>query len=59
VAVECRTAVPDWVPGNGEGTEHIRPEDTFDADYGALLARFWASGKVVTSPAGFEPALPA
>jgi hypothetical protein len=32
------------------GTEHIGPEDTFDADYGRLLARVY--GKGVASPTG-------
>ncbi len=49
--------VPAWVAlGDRRGTEHIRPEDTHDVDYGSLLERCY--GKGVASPAGFEPASP-
>jgi hypothetical protein len=38
--------------GNGQrGWEQLTPKDTFDADYGRLLDRFY--GKGVTSPGGF------
>ncbi len=39
--------------GDLTGTENIRPEDTFDRDYGRLLDQFY--GKGVASPTGFEP----
>ena len=39
--------------GNVRGTEHIRPEDTLDADYGRLLER--ACGKGLVALRGFEP----
>ncbi len=38
-----------------EGTEHIGPEDTFDGDYGRLLAAVQDRGKGLASPTGFEP----
>ena len=38
-----------------EGTEHIGPEDTFNADYGRLLAAVQDRGKGLASPTGFEP----
>ena len=38
-----------------EGTEHIGPEDTFDADYGRLLEAVQNRGKGLASPTGFEP----
>ena len=34
------------------GTEHIGPEDTFDADYGRLLEAVQNRGKDLTSPRG-------
>ena len=37
------------------GTEHIGPEDTFDADYGRLLEAVQNRGKGLASPTGFEP----
>ena len=56
-------------PGAITGCENIGSEDTFDADYGSLLERAYGSGSRTapprpngegdTSPAGFEPALPA
>ena len=47
---------PEWIEDGLTGTEHIRPEDTPDADYGALLARAQRRicGKGVTSPAGVD-----
>jgi hypothetical protein len=48
---------PGYVKADGPlGTEHIGPEDTFDADYGRLLEQFYA--KRLASPAGVEPASP-
>ena len=38
-----------------EGTEHIGPEDTFDADYGRLLEAVQNRGKGLASPRGFDP----
>ena len=35
-----------------EGTEHIGPEDTFDADYGRLLEAVQNRGKGLASPMG-------
>ena len=35
-----------------EGTEHIGPEDTFDADYGRLLEAVQNRGKGLASPTG-------
>ena len=44
---------PAWVPlSDRRGTEHIRPEDTHDVDYGSLLERCY--GKGVASPAGTD-----
>jgi hypothetical protein len=43
------------VLGDRTGCEHISPP--FDDDYGRLLDRVYVKGS--TSPAGFEPALPA
>ena len=37
------------------GTEHIGPEDTFDADYGRLLEAVQNRGKGVASPRGILP----
>ena len=34
----------------------VFPEDTFDADYGQVLERFYCKG--LASPAGVEPASP-
>ena len=39
---------------DGNGAAHIGPEDTFDADYGRLLARVMESPKGGTSPAGTD-----
>lgn len=39
----------------GEGTEHITSADTCDADYSRLLARAYANGKGLASPAGLHP----
>ena len=39
------------------GTEHIGPEDTFDADYGRLLEAVQNRGKGLTSPRGTDPIL--
>src|SRR5205085_2587257 len=51
------TQLPAYLTQHGaEGVEGIRPEDTFDADYGEVLERFY--GKRLASPAGFEPASP-
>jgi hypothetical protein len=36
------------------GAEHIGADDTFDADYGRLLARVMELPKWGTSPAGFD-----
>ena len=44
---------PKFIPFGNTGAEHIGPEDTFDGDYGRLLA---GVGKRDSSPAGFEPA---
>jgi site-specific DNA recombinase len=44
---------PAYIPKGRRGTEHLGPEDTFDGDYGRLLAA--VCGKRVTSPTGFEP----
>ena len=49
VAVETKREVSD------EGTEHIGPEDTFDADYGRLLEAVQNRGKGLASPRGFTP----
>jgi len=38
---------PTWIPEGTEGTDHIGPEDTFDADYGRLLEK--AYGQVVAT----------
>ena len=48
---------PSWLPNSRQGTEHIRPEDTFDVDYGKILDLAYVKfhGKGVTSPTGFEP----
>ena len=43
VAVETKREVSD------EGTEHISPEDTFDADYGRLLEAVQNRGKGLAS----------
>ena len=59
-------AMPAWAldlisPDDCTG-EMLGPEETMDGDYGRILARAYESlncGKGVTSPAGFEPALPA
>ena len=40
--------------GDTRGTEHIRPEDTLDGDYGRVLA---SAGKCMVSPTGVEPVL--
>lgn len=51
IAVET----PQWVKECvvRTGTEHIGPEDTFDGDYGRLLARAYEkSVKVLASPTG-------
>jgi site-specific DNA recombinase len=56
--------VPAWmVPFAGEGLEGMRPDDTLEADYGALLERVYANPsadhcKGLASPAGVEPASP-
>jgi site-specific DNA recombinase len=47
---------PSFIPRGNSGAEHIGPEDTFDGDYGRLLAGAQNFGKVMASPAGFEPA---
>jgi hypothetical protein len=51
---------PAYVEESSWGTEHIRPQDTFDADYGRLLERVCGSllrnGKGESRPAGLEPA---
>ena len=39
--------MPDWLKafaGDTRGTEHVGPEDTFDADYGQLLQRVYVKG---------------
>ena len=36
------------------GTEHIGPEDTFDADYGRLLEAVQNRGKGLASPRGTD-----
>ena len=46
VAVETKREV------SYEGTEHIGPEDTFDADYGRLLEAVQNRGKGLASPRG-------
>jgi hypothetical protein len=47
---------PSWLPeGDVRGTEHLTPEDTFDADYGRLLDRAAKRVEGGTSPMGFEP----
>ena len=46
VAVETKREVSD------AGTEHIGPEDTFDADYGRLLEAVQNRGKGLASPRG-------
>ena len=43
--------LPDWMPTGTAGTEGIRPDDTFDCDYGRLLEL----RKGVTSPEGPNP----
>ena len=53
---------PSFIPFGNTGAEHIGADDTWDADYGQLLERAASvavNRKRVTSPAGFEPALPA
>ena len=51
---------PAFIERSNVGTEHIGPEDTFDADYGRLLERVCGSvvryGKGEARPAGLEPA---
>ena len=37
-----------------EGTQHIGPEDTFDADYGRLLEAVQNRGKGLASPRGTD-----
>ena len=44
---------PAFIEKGRDGTEHIGPEDTFDGDYGRLLAA--VCGKRLASPTGFEP----
>jgi hypothetical protein len=44
---------PAFIPYGNRGAEHIGPDDTFDADYGALLAG--VSVKWGTSPTGGIP----
>ncbi len=34
--------VPRWMPRDGRGVSGLTPEDSYDADYGALLARAYA-----------------
>ena len=55
---------PAYVPEGTTGWEHLRPEDTLDADYGRVLERAYAQSappspknnvKGVASPTGFEP----
>lgn len=63
---------PTWLAeGDSRGTEHVGPNDTFDADYGALLERVEGvasppranplpgpaaeNGKGLASPSGIEP----
>ena len=47
---------PAFIPTGNRGAEHIGPEDTFDGDYGRLLARVCANHvKWFTSSAGFSP----
>ena len=46
--------VPPYIKaGDARGTEHIRPEDTMDVDYGRLLER--ACGKGLVALPGIEP----
>ena len=47
---------PGFIEKSNWGSEHIGPEDTFDADYGRLLERVCSNGKWVARPAGLEPA---
>ena len=51
---------PAYVPEGTTGWEHLRPEDTRDADYGRILERAYAASttndaKGLASPTGFEP----
>ena len=46
---------PKFVPRGNTGADHIGLEDTFDGDYGRLLAAAQNSGKWLASPTGFEP----
>ena len=46
---------PAFIPESTKGLEDIGPEDTFDGDYGRLLAAAEERGKGVASPTGFEP----
>jgi len=48
--IDCATYSRGFVPQTTTGTEHIRPEDTHDHDYGVLLER--AYGKGMASPTG-------
>jgi DNA invertase Pin-like site-specific DNA recombinase len=49
---------PKWLrDGDIRGTEHLTPEDTFDADYGRLLDGAGGYGKRDTSPTGLAPKL--
>ena len=43
---------PAYIKDSTEGKEHIGPEDTFDGDYGRLLAAVQKRGKGMASPTG-------
>ena len=52
----CTPAPARFATGDRRGFEDTTPEDTFDGDYGRLLARAYEkSVKVLASPTGFEP----
>ena len=42
--IDCATYSRGFVPQTTTGTEHIRPEDTHDHDYGVLLERAYGKG---------------
>jgi hypothetical protein len=55
------TPRPSWIQDGLTGTEHIGPEDTWDGDYGRLLARACEKvrrvGKGLATLEGFEPSI--